>query len=203
MHEALSSNTDEQLVTRYTEGCDEAFNEIVERWRQPLHQFALRLTGNPDDASELLQRTFIKAYQKLGTLDQKNRLKAWLFQVLMNQFRDFQRNSSREKVKREAMQAEAVHQSQTVNYSSQNSENPESNLQQLQRKKLLREAMEQLSEEQRSVLLLKEFQGLSFPEIAELLNIPENTAKSRLYYSFKALAGILASMQLNKEDLYP
>lgn len=187
---------DSELVVRINGGDEEAFSQLMRRWRDPLFRFALRLTGSDDDAHEITQRTFIKVHQKLDTLDDAARFSSWAYQIMMNQFRDWKRSQSRELNRQEAIAGELVRNHETNGHSSET----EARFEQSERKRLLNQAIGQLPEEQRTVLLLKEFQELTFREIAEVLDIPENTAKSRLYYSYKAMGKIFSTMQLKQED---
>ncbi|MCH8557399.1 MAG: sigma-70 family RNA polymerase sigma factor [Balneolia bacterium] len=196
MNQNMQHNGDSELVARCISGDEEAFAQLVSRWRMPLFTFAHRLTRNEDDAHDLTQRTFIKVHQKLDSLDDAARFSAWVYQIMMNQFRDWKRSQNREINRREMLAAELTNNEQH----SQATTYADTQFEKSERKRLLHLAMNQLPEEQRTVLLLKEFQELTFREVAEVLDIPENTAKSRLYYSYKALGKIFSSMQLNKED---
>jgi RNA polymerase sigma factor (sigma-70 family) len=85
--------------------------------------------------------------------------------------------------------------------SSQRSDNPERQLQQSELSEMLQQALMELNEEQREVVIMKEYEGLKFREIAEVLNISENTVKSRMYYGLDGLRKILERKQINKDTI--
>lgn len=179
------------------QGDEQAFAALLRSWRLPLYQFLHRLSGSDDDAHELLQRTFIKVHQRLASIDEPGRFKPWLYQVAMNQFRDWYRSRQREQQGREALSL------LDLESGAETASLPHEAMETADRNRLLQLALSRLSPEQREVLVLKTWQGLTFPEIAQALNIPENTAKSRLYYSYRMLAGIFDDMNLTFDDLWP
>lgn len=196
MNQNIQHNEDSELVARCISGDEEAFAQLVSRWRMPLFTFAHRLTRNEDDAHDLTQRTFIKVHQKIEALEDAERFSSWAFQILMNQFRDWKRSESRHHRRLEAYACEQQVEDERNGAAGEH----ELHFHTGERKRLIRSAIDRLPDEQRTVLLLKEFQGLTFAEVATILDIPENTAKSRLYYSFRSLGKIFDKMQLTKED---
>lgn len=189
---------DENLVSRFVGGDDEAFNTLIHRWHRPVYNFVLRYMSSPDDAQEVTQKTFIKVYQKLHTLEQPSRFTAWLYRIALNQCRDEMRRHSRsiftsldEKNGNEGLALIDIYQS--------NAGDPEKQLADKERDHLLHYALSMLPDEQRSVVIMKELQGLKFTEIADALNIPVNTAKTRMYNGLRSLNRIFFELNLDKE----
>lgn len=189
---------DENLVSRFVGGDDEAFNTLIHRWHPPVYNFVLRYMSSPDDAQEVTQKTFIKVYQKLHTLEQPSRFTAWLYRIALNQCRDEMRRHARsiftsldEKSGDEGPALIDVYQSKAGD--------PEKQLADKERDHLLHYALSMLPDEQRSVVIMKELQGLKFTEIADALNIPVNTAKTRMYNGLRSLNRIFFELNLDKE----
>ena len=189
---------DENLVSRFVGGDDEAFNTLVHRWHRPVYNFVLRYMSSPDDAQEVTQKTFIKVYQKLHTLEQPSRFTAWLYRIALNQCRDEMRRHSRsiftsldDNHGNDGHALIDIYQSKTGD--------PEKQLTDKERDHLLHYALSMLPDDQRSVVIMKELQGLKFSEIADALNIPVNTAKTRMYNGLRALNKIFFELNLDKE----
>lgn len=163
-----------------------------------MYNFVLRYMSSPDDAQEVTQKTFIKVYQKLHTLEQPSRFTAWLYRIALNQCRDEMRRHARsiftsldEKSGDEGPALIDVYQSKAGD--------PEKQLADKERDHLLHYALSMLPDEQRSVVIMKELQGLKFTEIADALNIPVNTAKTRMYNGLRSLNRIFFELNLDKE----
>ncbi len=186
--------TDAQLIQQYLAGDVQAFNMLVWRWQKPVYNFILRYLGREEDAKDLTQKTFIKAYKNLRNLKDHRKFASWLYQIALNLCRDEQ------KKKRPNFSLESINENHHLLTVS--ARNPEQNLQRTELAILLQKALNLIPEEQRTVVILKEFQGFKFAEIAELLDIPVNTAKSRMYYGLNALRKILNQWHIDLEALY-
>ena len=182
---------DAQLVQDFLGGNHQAFNKLISRWQDRIHNFAYRYFANYDDAAEITQKTFIKAYQKLGTLDDAQKFGSWLYRIANNLCLDELKRVGRKRstsleVLKTAPQTET--------------ESPaDSKLMRNEAMVLLHKALLRLPNEQRMVVIMKEYEGLTFREIAEILNESENTIKSRLYYGLRALKKTFDSWNINKE----
>jgi RNA polymerase sigma-70 factor, ECF subfamily len=190
--------TDEQLVSRCIDGDQIAFNDLVRRLHKPLYNFVLRYMSDPDDAMEITQKTWIKAYQKLHTLEDPSRFNAWLYRIALNQCRDEARRTARSSLTSIDRPARTDGPALIDLYQSKAAD-PEQHLTSRERDQLIHHALSLLPEEQRSVVVMKELQGLRFTEIADALNIPVNTAKTRMYNGLRALGKIFNGLNLDKE----
>lgn len=196
--------TDGALIRKYCDGELHAFNTLVWRWQKPLFNFALRYLGNAEEAREVVQQTFIKVYQHLPRLKDHSRFATWLYQVTVNLCRDeIKKRRRRHTYSLESLQ-EAAEQTQTRSALAlaDDSANPDRLVSRKELRDILARALQQLPEEQRVVVIMKEYQGLKFTEIAAILRIPLNTAKSRMYYGLTALRKILAQWQFDQESLH-
>jgi RNA polymerase sigma-70 factor, ECF subfamily len=168
--------TDEELVVAFQSGDIPAFDQLVRRWDRKIQGVIYRLVGNHDEARDLSQEAFLKAYRALGTFKQEARFSSWLYQIAINATRDRLRRRRR----RTDLSLDDV---EEKGEASLRDAGP-SALDLIESNDLSRAvaaAMAALSEEQREVVILKEYEGLTFPEIAETLDVPLSTVKTRLY----------------------
>jgi RNA polymerase sigma-70 factor (ECF subfamily) len=180
-----------QLVNEALKGNQKAFNSLVNRWQTRIHRFAYRYFGSPDDAAEITQKTFIKAYQKLNTLDDPEKFGPWLYRIANNLCLDELKRAGR---KRSSSLEVLKHAPQTELSPAADERTMKNEAMVLLHKALLR-----LPVEQRMVVIMKEYEGLTFREIAEMLDEPENTLKSRMYTGLKNLKQQFDEWNINKE----
>ena len=186
------STSDEQLIQKFCGGNTGAFNRLVERWQTRIHRVAYRYFNSHDEASDITQKTFIKVYKKLHTLDDHGAFPAWIYRIANNLCRDeYKRAGRRHSASMEILKSDPV----AVN-------DPDGPLQQQQLGQLLQQALQKLPPEQRMVVIMKEYEELKFREIAGVLAIPESTVKSRMYAGLRSLRGIFDQQNINKEAFY-
>jgi RNA polymerase sigma-70 factor (ECF subfamily) len=188
--------TDEALIIRFLNGDNEAFNMLTTRWQKPIYNFVLRYAADSDSAKDLTQNTFISAYRGLRKLDNPARFSSWLYRIALNAARDAGRKSQRHPTV--SMSDEAV--SNTLQMPSYG--NPDQSAHRSSMRMILNRALQELPEEQRVVVIMKEYQGLKFREIAEAMEIPINTVKSRLYYGLKSLRKLFDEWNVTKEVVW-
>lgn len=182
---------DAQLVQDFLGGNHQAFNKLIGRWQDRIHHFAYRYFASNDDAAEITQKTFIKAYQKLDTLDDAAKFGSWLYRIANNLCLDELKRAGRKR----ATSLEALKTAPQTETASP----ADGTLMKNEAMVLLHKALLQLPNDQRMVVIMKEYEGLTFREIAEILDESENTVKSRMYYGLKALKKTFDSWNINKE----
>ena len=181
--------TDRDLVARAARGDAGAFNLLVSRWEKKLFNYAFRLTGNREDALDVCQDTFLKAFQHLDRLQDPARFAGWLFTIARNfcmaHFRTRQRRAEDgEGPAPQGLDAFQAERPPARLGDLQELEPPELRL-------LVEGALDRLSFEQREAVVLKVFEGLRFDEIAGIAGCPLSTAKSRMYLGLSRLKSIL------------
>ncbi len=173
-----------ELLKKCQAGNARFFEPIVRAYERPGMRVALGMMGNRDDATDALQDAFIKTWRSLRSFDLKRSFSPWFFQILRNQCRDALR---KRKVR---FRLEALDERLEMKPSD-----PEQSPARIQEKKAAKEqlwkALEQLSEDHREIIVLKEIEGFRYGEIARILNIPEGTVASRLFHARRALATVL------------
>ena len=179
------------LVKQVQNGDSIAFNALMKRWQTKIHRFAYRFFADSDEASEITQKTFIKVYRKLDTLDDPDKFSSWIYRVANNLCLDELKRAGRRK-------------STSLESWVEQRESGTTPAQKLEEKELgevLQKAMLTLPDEQRVVIILKEYEGMKFREIAEILEQPENTVKSRMYYGLRTLKRVLKKWNIQIEYL--
>lgn len=175
------------LVVRAQRGDRGAFGSLVKLHMRRAYFAALGMVGSPDDAMDLSQEAFARAFRSRESLDPERPFYAWLYTILRNLCFNFLRDTSGRRRKLEAASDWLVDEA-TVRASR---DDPESRAVTAETRRRLMQSIESLPEREREMLVLKEFEGLRYREIAELLGIPIGTVMSRLYSARRRLAGIL------------
>lgn len=192
----------DSLITRAKEGDQQAQGKLVQLWYKRIYNYCFKFFLDHDLAMEVSQKTFIAMCRNIHTLQHTGKFKSWLYTIAVNCCREEARN---QKSKR-ALALDRVAHDQEENSpswekSSGRHENPERQYQQQELADLLHQCLLELSAEQREVVIMKEYEGLKFREIAEVLNISENTVKSRMYYGLNGLKRILEKRNITKATL--
>ena len=180
--------SDEELVARSRGGDLDSFNQLVMRWERPIYALAYRVIGREEDARDVAQETFLRAFRALGGFKGQAKFSSWLYRITLNLCRDWIRRERRTPL---AQPPEGVDLVELAGEAT-----PAESLEDLvSRKELGRAvaaAMAKLPDEQRTAIILKEYHGLTFQEIAELLDCPLSTVKTRLYQGLTVLRRQLA-----------
>ncbi len=167
--------SDEELVEACQAGESSAFDVLVARWEDRIRGAAYRFLGSEEEARDVAQEAFLKAYRGLGAFKGESRFSSWLYQIATNLCRD----RLRRRRTRAAVSLEELEETGPVIVETR----PGAHEQLLQRDlaHAVRRAVHSLPDEQREVVILKEYQGLTFLEIAQSLELPVSTVKTRLY----------------------
>ncbi len=173
-----------ELLRKCQAGDARFFEPIVRAYEGPGLRVALGMMGNQDDAMDALQDAFVKTWRSLARFDLKRPFGPWFFRILRNQCRDALR-SRNVRFRLEALD-------ERLEARPSDPENsPERIRERREAREIVWKGLEQLSEDHREVLVLKEIEGFRYGEIAGILNIPEGTVASRLFHARQALANVL------------
>ena len=166
---------DADLIARVRKGDVEAYNALVSRWEKRVFNYLLRLTASADDALDLSQDAFLKAYQNIRKLDDPARFGPWLYRIAHNEayslFRKRRPETALEDVGAERSPAPGFSMDLSLAVTA---------------------ALDRLNPEQREAVVLKVYEGFKFEEMAEILGAPVSTVKSRLYTALGLLKAELA-----------
>ena len=173
---------DEIIVERALSGDAEAFGEIVRRWERRIFALTYGILGREEDARDATQETFLAAFRNLRGFRGEAKVSSWLHRIAVNQCITRQR---RAKVRNESALEEEVE--KTSGFAAPLDYSPAKTAEGRQRTTAVRRALNGLPLELRQVVVMKEFEELTFREIAEALDLPLSTVKSRLYTALKQL----------------
>jgi RNA polymerase sigma-70 factor (ECF subfamily) len=182
------TRSDEELVTRSRGGDIDSFNQLILRWERPIYALAYRVIGREEDARDVCQETFLRAYRSLGGFKGQAKFSSWLYRIALNLCRDWIRRQRRAPVSQfpedvDILEAAAA---------AEPSESIEDLVARRELSAVVEEAMAALPEEQRTAIILKEYHGMTFQEIADLQGCPLSTVKTRLYQGLAVLRRQLA-----------
>ena len=177
--------TDEELVHAFRGGDVTAFDELTVRWERRIRGAAYRLLGSDEEARDVSQEVFLKAYRALGGFKGEAKFSSWLYQIGLNLCRDRLR---RRKV-RSFVSIDAIDEKFSPLTARRATAYDDVLARDVAR--AVSEALAELPDEEREVVILKEYQDMTFVEIAEVLGVPTSTVKTRLYRALGVLRGRL------------
>ena len=199
MSGALVAWTDEELVSRSARGDHDSFNELVVRWQRPIFALAYRVIGHEEDARDVCQETFLRAFRGIKGFKGQAKFSSWLYRIAINLCYDKNRRAQRSPLSKvsdnidvlDLAPAEVAGNSleDQVGWRELGSE--------------VSRAMMVISPEQRTAIVLKEYQGLTFREIADLQGCPVSTVKTRVYQGLTRLRQELESRGIDRVATFP
>jgi RNA polymerase sigma-70 factor (ECF subfamily) len=187
---ALVSTDDTKLIEECLAGRTEAFGQLVVRYQDRLIHTLVHVLGSREDALDTAQNAFVHAFQKLSTFKGDSAFYSWLFRIAMNSA-----ISSKRKNRRVTSSIDGARESAGIEPIDNHPGTQPSHAMELSEQQVLvRKALDRLPEEYRTVLVLKEMDGLKYEEIAETLDIPIGTVRSRIFRAREELRGMLQSV---------
>ena len=175
--------TDEQLVEMAVGENPEAFGEIVKRWERKIFALCYGMLAREDEAKDAAQETFIAAYRNLSKFRGEAKVSSWLHRIAVNQCLTTKR---RNKSRSEDFLDDETNADEKV-FVAPAHLTPSKTTEQNERLQLVRQAVNSLPADLRQVIVMKEFEEMTFQEISDTLDIPLSTVKSRLYTALKQL----------------
>ena len=175
-----------RLIEACRAGDAAAFNLLVWRWEKPLYNFVFKYVGDGELAQDLVQDTFVRVLKSIGRYTYRGSFSTWLYRIAINLCKDH--------LKRKRVPMVSLHDYYTSGAGERvyvqdrvadEAARTDESLKAEEREELVRRLLGSLPEEERIVILLKEYQELTFREIAEVLDVPEGTVKSRLYHALR------------------
>lgn len=176
--------TDEQLVERAVAADDaDAFGEIVKRWERKIFALCFGMLAREDDATDAAQETFIAAYRNLKNFRGEAKVSSWLHRIAVNQCLTTKR---RQKTRSENFLDDEKNEEEKFFVAPARSM-PSQKAEQSERLRAVRQAVSSLPPDLRQVVVMKEFEEMTFQEISDALEVPLSTVKSRVYTALKQL----------------
>ena len=175
--------TDEELVARSQRGDVESFNQLILRWERPIYALAYRVIGREDEARDVCQEAFLRAFRALPGFKGQAKFSSWLYRITLNLCRDWIRRQRRAPVSQMPEDVDILE----AAAAREPSESIEDLVARRELSAVVEKAMALLPEEQRTAIILKEYHGMTFQEIADLQGCPLSTVKTRLYQGLTVL----------------
>src|SRR5881275_1091974 len=182
------TRTDEELVARSVSGDADSFNELIIRWERPIYALAYRTIGREEEARDVCQETFLRAFRALPGFRGQAKFSSWLYRIALNLCRDWLRRERRTPVVQPPEDVDLME----LAAAAEPSESIEDLVARQDLSRLVERAMARLPEEQRTAIILKEYHGLTFQEIADLAGCPLSTVETRVYQGLAVLRRELA-----------
>ncbi len=194
----MNSDPDRGLVCEAQAGNKVSFGKLVDRYYQMVYTLALGVLNHSQDARDVAQEVFLKVFKEIKRFEGKSKFKTWLYRVSVNAAIDYGRK------KRPAESIDLLVENEEGQGSSavvaDKQRGPRERASESETAQLLEEALQRLSPEHRAVLVLREYEGLSYEEIADVLKIDLGTVMSRLFYARKKLARHLQGAFEGRKD---
>ena len=189
---------DEQLVRQFQQGDQSAFETLVRRYQDKVLNTCYRFLGNPDDARDAAQEIFIKVYTNLKKFKPHARFSTWLYRVAVNHALNALRSRKR---RRGILLFSALPLQESLIRIPDNTLQPDQNYAESEQHDLVMRAIEQLGERQRSLVILHQFEGLAYKEIAEVMGMSKSAVESQLCRAKKKLLLILKPVIEGRKSL--
>lgn len=177
----MKGETDATLVQATIDGNSDAFGLLIEKYEKPIYNIAYRITGSRDDAMDATQTAFTNAFANLERFDDRHRFFSWLYRIAVNASLDLVKD-----------RRETDLPPQTPDPAR----GPEDRLQARETGERVQEALGLLSDEHRTVIILRHYLGLSYAEIARTTDVPVKTVRSRLYEARRRLETLLLDPEM-------
>jgi len=183
--------TDEQLVENFKNGHNDAFDELVRRYQQIIFNVAYRFLGNRQDVLDAAQDVFVKVYYALPDFEPNAKFSTWLYRITVNHCLNVLRSKKRRRWLSTFSNYDKDSQNQFFNISD-DTHNPESNFEKSEKEEIIRKAIDSLSAPQRAAVILHRYQGLTYKEIAQVMNTSVSSVESSLHRAKKKLGQYLS-----------
>lgn len=184
----MTEVSEKKIIEKVLGGDANAFEELVLKYEKTVYNLALRMVGDRDDASDMTQETFIKAYGSLSSFRGDSKFSVWIYRIATNVCLDFLRSKSRkQQVSLTVSDDDEDAQLDIPDPSSA----PEQQLMQKMSMQSVEEGLKSLPDKQRQILVMRELGGMSYAEIGAALSLEEGTVKSRIFRARKRLCTFL------------
>lgn len=199
----MAEQTDETLVERVQSGDRDAFRQLVERYQRRLFSVAFGMVRNREDALDIVQDAFIKVHRHIASFQGSSSFYTWAYRICVNLCIDHLRRRQRhqEVDYDDSLQRSGEVAGEDTLLPSRLGVNPSRVYQRKELLEQLESAMSQLSDKHRAIIMLREVEGLSYQEIAEVLDISKGTVMSRLHHARKNLQSALSQYLGGSLDL--
>ncbi len=195
--DSMRSMSDAELVALTQDGDVNAFNLLAGRWESSLYGFVRRTLGDAEDARDVCQEALVKAFQNIKRLRDGGKFKSWVHYIALNLCRDRFRSP---RSRAETVSYEEGGWNDVGRESTDRPEGADRLAETTKLSEMLQGVLAELPQEQRTSILLREYQGFTSEEIGEVMGVPAATVRTRIYYGLKSLRRTLRDRGLSSED---
>jgi len=188
MAEMTKQPSDEQLVAAYQRGESDAFTQLVGRYEKELYHFLVKFLGQASLAEEAFQEAFLQVHLSVDRFETDRRFRPWLYTIAANKARDMLRSRARRPTVQVTVRDDDDSDSDLWAHLLRDETTPENLLEQKEQKEHVQRIIAAMPERFREILIMAYFQQLSYKEMAEALQVPLGTVKSRLHAAVKSFA---------------
>ena len=185
----MTEVSEKKIIEKVLGGDANAFEELVLKYEKTVYNLALRMVGDRDDASDMTQEAFIKAYGSLSSFRGDSKFSVWIYRIATNVCLDFLRSKSRKQQVSLTVSDDDDEDAQLD--IPDPSSAPEQQLMQKMSMQSVEEGLKTLPDKQRQILVMRELGGMSYAEIGAALSLEEGTVKSRIFRARKRLCAFL------------
>ena len=196
----MRDQREQEWIARAKAGDMQAFEALILQHEKIVYNVALRMMNHSEDAKDISQEVFLKAYKNIKNFDERAMFSTWLYRITTNTCIDELRKRKGKQsysLEEELENEEGSMQRQIAD----EGETPEESLLRVERKDELKKALAQISEEHRIAVILRDIRGLSYEEIAEIMDLPMGTVKSRISRARNQLKQEILKIRERKDDL--
>lgn len=191
--------SDTELVSLSQGGDPQAFDQLAVRVHGSLYRFTRRLVRNEEDARDICQEAMVKAHRNIGRLRDPEKFTGWLHHITLNLARDRFR-SPRTRVESASLDDEAVRM-RAEEHRTDRERTPEHDAHKADLVDTIEDVLAQLPEEQRTAILLREYQGFTSEEVGEITGVPAATVRTRIFYGLKSVRRKLGERGITESGL--
>lgn len=185
-HSGELSPEDARLLRGLRAGIEEAYEELISRYQQPVYGMVFRLLGNQSDACDVVQEVFLKVFRSVGSFREKSSLRTWIYRIAVNEAYNHRRWFGRH-CKREVAIASQEHEQSTYDTTVAPEPSPFDRAASKETRQLIEVALERVNPVFRAAVALRDIEDLSYEEIADILQVSLGTVKSRILRGREAL----------------
>jgi RNA polymerase sigma-70 factor, ECF subfamily len=181
------SQEDARILRGLRAGIDDAYEELIDRFQQPVYNIVFRLLGNQSDAADVVQDVFLKVFRSVGSFREQSSLRTWIYRIAVNEAHNHRRWFSRHCRREVSMEPDSEDRAQFLEYAPDPGRSPFEQALDSENRALIEQALEQINPAFRTVVVLRDIENLSYEEIAEILQLSLGTVKSRILRGREAL----------------
>jgi RNA polymerase sigma-70 factor, ECF subfamily len=181
------SEEDARILRGLKSGIEEAYEELIQRYQQPVYGVVYRLLGNQSDASDVVQDVFLKVFRSIGSFREQSTLRTWIYRIAVNEAHNHRRWFSRHCRNEVSLEQESADRRSALDHALDPGRSPFEQTLEREHRTLLEQALGRINPAFRTAVVLRDIENFSYEEIADILELSLGTVKSRILRGREAL----------------